>query len=74
MISIQSHSHHFKIDTIKLTEMAITHSNYTIHLLMLDISKAFDTVNRKTLFSLLSEILYQDELHILKLLTEDVKL
>ena len=41
---------------------------------MLDMSKAFDTVNRKTLFVILSEILDQDELHILKLLTEDVKL
>ena len=41
---------------------------------MLDMSKAFDTVNRKTLSVILSEILDQDELHILKLLTEDVKL
>ena len=36
-----------------LTEMALTHSNYTVHLLMLDISKDFDTVNRKTLFVIL---------------------
>ena len=56
-----------------ITEMAITHLHYTVHLLMLDMSKAFDTVNRKTLFVILSEILDQDELHILKLLT-DVKL
>jgi len=55
-----------------LTEMAITHSNYTINLLMIDMSKAFDTVDRKTLFEILSEILDQDELHIIKLLTEDV--
>ena len=54
--------------------MAITHANYIVHLLMLDMSKAFDTVNRKTLFVILSEILGQDELHIFKLLTEDVKL
>ena len=61
--------------TVKLlTEMAMTHSNYTIHLLMLDMSKDFDTVNRKTILAILSEILDQDELHILKLLAEDVKL
>ena len=61
--------------TVKLlTEIAITHSNYTVHLLMLDMSKALDTVNQKTLFVIQSEIVDQDELHILKLLTEDVKL
>ena len=37
-------------------------------------NKAFDTVNRKTLFEILSEILDPDELHIMKLLTGDVKL
>ena len=57
-----------------LTEMATTTSNYTLHLLMLDMSKAFDTVNRKTLFEILSEVLNQDELHIMKVLTEDVTL
>ena len=40
---------------------------------MLDMSKAFDTANQKTLFAIRSEILDQDELHILKLLREDVK-
>jgi hypothetical protein len=57
-----------------LAEMATTTANHTFHLLMLDMSKAFDTVNRKTLFHILEEILDEDELHILKLLTEDVKL
>ena len=57
-----------------LTEMATTTPNYTFHLLMLDMSKAFDTVDRKTLFEILSEILDQDELHVMKVLTEDVKL
>ena len=32
-----------------LVEKAITSANYPIHLLILDISKAFDTVNRSTL-------------------------
>ena len=41
---------------------------------MLDMSIAFDTVNRKTLFELLAEVLNPDKLHIMKLLTEDVKL
>ena len=57
-----------------LAEMATTTANYTFHLLMLDMSKAFDTVNRKTLFEILSEILDPDELHIMKILTENVKL
>ena len=58
--------------------MAIITSNYTIYLLMLDMSKAFDTVNERHYFvrvlTILSEILDQDELHNLKLHTEDVKI
>ena len=41
---------------------------------MLDMSKTVDIMNRKTLFIIQSTILDQDELHILKLITEDVKL
>ena len=33
-----------------LAEKAITTNNYQIHLLMLDMSKAFDTVSRPKLF------------------------
>ena len=33
-----------------LAEKAITSSNYEIHLLMLDMSKAFDTIERGTSF------------------------
>ena len=40
---------------------------------MFDLSKAFDTVDGKKLFEILSEILYQDELYVMKVLTEDVK-
>ncbi len=57
-----------------LAEMATTTADHTFHLLMLDMSKAFDTVNRKTLFNILDEFLEKDVLHILKLLTEDVRL
>ena len=41
---------------------------------MLDMSKAFDKVNWKTVVEFLSEVLDQYELHIMKVLTEDVKL
>ena len=57
-----------------LAEKAVTSSDYTIHILMLDMSKAFDTVDRKTLFTDLEEILDYDELHMLKLLVENVEL
>ena len=50
--------------------MATTTSNYTIYLLMLDMSKALDIVYQNTLFKILSEFLDQDELRIMKLLTE----
>ena len=55
-------------------EKAITSNNYTIHILMMDMSKAFDTVKRNTLMSDLENILQKDELHIIKNLIEDVNL
>ena len=54
-----------------LVEKAIISSDYTIHLLLLDMSKAFDTVDRKTLFEHLEEILHDDELYILHILTNN---
>ena len=39
---------------------------------MLDMSKAFDTVNRVKLFTILHTFLEDDKLHIIKVLTEDV--
>ena len=39
---------------------------------MLDMSKAFDTVNRKTLFKSLEEVLLPEELHLLHVLTNNV--
>ncbi len=57
-----------------LAEKTITSTDYTIHILMLDMSKAFDTVDRNTLFEDLKEILDHDELHMLKILIENVEL
>ena len=57
-----------------LTEKAIISSNYTIHLLLLDMSKAFDTVNRAKLFNCLEKILLPEELHLFEVLTKNVKL
>ena len=52
-----------------LVEKAITSANYPIHLLMLDISKAFDTLNRSTLMQELVKVLDPDEQHIINVLT-----
>ena len=57
-----------------LAEKAITSEDYRIILLMLDMSKAFDTVRRDKLFLILKDILDQDELHMMKILIENVKL
>ena len=51
-----------------LAEKAITSQNYTIHLLMLDMSKAFDTVDRNILQNDLAKILNQDELHLISIM------
>ena len=47
------------------------HSNI---ILLLDMSKAFDTVKRNMLMKQLKEILDEDELHIMKVLLTDVRL
>ena len=52
-----------------IAEKAIISSNYKAYLLLLDMSKAFDTVNRKILFDHLEEILALDELYIMSRLT-----
>ena len=48
--------------------------NYKIILLLLDMSQAFDTVRRSELFNILEEALEKDELHMMKMLIEDVSL
>ena len=52
-----------------LAEKAITTSDYTIYL---DMSKAFDSINRKKLLIYLSEILTESEMYIMNLLINDV--
>ena len=62
-----------QVYTIKtLVEKAITTSNYEIFLLMFDMSKAFDTVNRNKLMELLEDLLDEDEIYIMNLLIMDV--
>ena len=46
-----------------LAEKAITSCGYEINLQLLDMSKAFDTIEINTLIEDLKEILENDELH-----------
>ena len=55
-----------------LAEKAITSCGYETILLLLDMSKAFDTIERSTLIEDLREILESDELHLIKMLLKDV--
>ena len=48
--------------------------DYEVTILLLDMSKAFDTVKRNMLMKQSKEILGEDELHIMKVLLTDVKL
>ena len=52
-----------------LIDKAITSNDYNLHILLLDMSKAFDTVNRKTLIQQLEKVLQPDEIHLLSILT-----
>ena len=64
-----------QVHAIKLlAEKAVSSSDYTIFILLLDMSKAFDSVNRNILFSHLEEILNPDELHLLHILTNHPKI
>ena len=59
-----------QVHAIKLlAEKAIISNDYNIYLTLLDMSKAFDTVDRKILFEHLDEILNADELFIVHFLT-----
>ena len=55
--------HVFAIE--QLAEKAIQSSNYKIYIFMLDMSKAFDSVNRKMLMNPLEQLLGRDEMHLL---------
>ena len=50
----------------------MTSENYDIFLLFLDMSKAFDTVNRSKLMEILKNIVTPSELHMMYLLIKDV--
>jgi len=51
-------------------EKTITSKNETLHLVMLDMSKAFDSINRKVLLDHLRNTIYPDELRIVKKMLE----
>ena len=57
-----------------LCEKAITSCDYSTHILLLDMTKAFDIINREHLYKLLSDILDPDELNIMNILLNDVTL
>ena len=52
-----------------MIDKALISRDYDVFLLLLDMSKAFDTVNRKTLIQELQNVLQPDELHLLSVLT-----
>ena len=57
-----------------LCEKAITSCDYSTHILLLDMTKAFDTINREHLYKLLSNILDPDELNNINIILKDVTL
>ena len=52
----------------------MTSCDYSTHILLLDITNAFDTINREHLCELLSDILDPDELSIMNILLKDMTL
>ena len=58
--------HIFSTKTV--IERTISAKNETVYLILLDMSKAFDSINRKVLIDDLRPIINHDELHIIKLL------
>ena len=57
-----------------LAEKAITSTDYTAQILLMDMSKAFDTIHRDKVIADLQYILDPDELHLVKILIEDVQI
>ena len=57
-----------------MVEKAMISEDYTVVILLMDMSKAFDTVGRAELLQKLSKILDKDELHMIRILITDVKL
>ena len=52
----------------------MTSCDYSTHILLLDMTNAFDAINREHLHGLLSDILDPDELNIMNILLKDVSL
>ena len=57
-----------------LIEKAITSESYEVHLLMIDMSAAFDCIRRDVLINDLKTVLNNDELHLLSLLLNNIKI
>lgn len=57
-----------------IAEKTLTSSDFEIFEPLLDITKVFDAVNHQILFKHLSKILVPKELHLLRLLTNNMKL
>ena len=57
-----------------LCEKAMTSCDYSTQILLLDMTKAVDTINRERLYELLSDILDSDEISIMNILPKDVTL
>ena len=57
-----------------LAEKAITSNDFTLYLFLIDMTKAFDTVDRSKLLSILEEFLNEDEMHLIFILTAKPKL
>ena len=56
-----------------IIERTISSADETVYLLLLDMSKAFDSIQRNTLIEDLKNVLNQDELHLIRILL-DVKI
>ena len=56
--------------TKMMVEKSISSTNHVTHVLMLDMSKAFDTVDRTLLLRDLSTVIENDELHLVSLLLD----
>ena len=55
-----------------LIEKAITSENYNLIIMMINMSKAFDTINGKTLLEKLETILDESEMRVRKSLGEEI--
>ena len=55
-----------------LCEKAITSKDNPMNLLMLDMSKAFDTINRQMLIEKLAETINDDELHVISIMLNTI--